>query len=118
MAKKKASQKSRNPRNSGAADLSLPQNIVLFGEQGIAQYLTPGKIVCDLSSVTPGETTSASAVVSSVSDVSAVIVRSAANDAVVATQKATVAARAKPTVFAPLGELQISFSIALPLYSH
>ena len=28
---------------------------ILFGEQGIAQYLTPGKIVCDLSSVTPGE---------------------------------------------------------------
>ena len=34
MAKKKASSKTRNPRNTDAADLSLPQNIVLFGEQG------------------------------------------------------------------------------------
>ena len=28
---------------------------VLFGEGGVAQYLSPGKIVCDMSSVTPGE---------------------------------------------------------------
>ena len=28
---------------------------ILFGENGLAQYLTPGKVVCDMSSVTPGE---------------------------------------------------------------
>lgn len=28
---------------------------VLFGENGVASVLTPGKVVCDMSSVTPGE---------------------------------------------------------------
>ena len=28
---------------------------ILFGEHGLATYLTPGKVVCDMSSVTPGE---------------------------------------------------------------
>ena len=28
---------------------------VLFGENGVASALTPGKVVCDMSSVTPGE---------------------------------------------------------------
>ena len=28
---------------------------ILFGENGLAKYLTPGKVVCDMSSVTPGE---------------------------------------------------------------
>ena len=28
---------------------------ILFGENGLAQYLSPGKVVCDMSSVTSGE---------------------------------------------------------------